>query len=209
MSILNSYIKPVDLDNNDGLSMIDSHAAQQHHNAYSVFYDLISTTRPDSILEIGTALGGFTAFLAISCKELGLNTNIRTYDICEKPWYSGLTDRGVDVRIENIFSAENGTVPDDVISFINNPGLCLVLCDGGHKITEFNILSKYIKSGDIIMAHDYAPNKEYFHTYTKDHIWNWHEIEEKDILQAISENILKPYQYEEMLNIAWACYIKE
>lgn len=209
MSILNSYIKPVNLDNNDGLSMIDGHAAQQHHNAYSVFYNLLSTTRPSTILEIGTALGGFTAFLAIACKELEINTTIRTYDIYEKPWYSGLTQRGVDVRIQNIFFSENGSVAEDVIGFINNPGMCLVLCDGGHKITEFNILSKYIKSGDIIMAHDYAPNKDYFNMYTKGRIWNWHEIEEEDISQAISQNGLRPYKYEEMLNVAWACYIKD
>lgn len=49
-----------------------------------------------------------------------------------------------------------------VESFIKREGTTLILCDGGSKINEFNILSKYLKSGDIIMAHDYVDTKENF-----------------------------------------------
>jgi hypothetical protein len=35
---------------------------------------------------------------------------------------------------------------------------CLILCDGGHKNQEFNLFSQFLKSGDIIMLHDYQDN---------------------------------------------------
>ena len=38
-------------------------ACQQNHNVFEVFYNFLNETKPKQILEIGTALGGFTSFL--------------------------------------------------------------------------------------------------------------------------------------------------
>lgn len=204
MSILDAHIKAIDLENNNSLSSIDNHAAQQHHAVYQKFYSLLNETKPFRILEIGTALGGFTAFLDLATKELGLNTKIRSYDISDKSWYDELRNKGVDVFVVDIFHKYTN-VDQDVIDFIQQPGLTMVLCDGGNKIYEFNILSNYIKPNDIIMAHDYAPNKNYFEEYMKNKIWNWHEIQDSDIIESCQKYGLVPYMREEFLNVAWVC----
>jgi hypothetical protein len=58
------------LEIGDSLSSFDGHAAQQYHGVYEVFYNFLKDVKPVRILEIGTALGGFTAFLKICCNEL-------------------------------------------------------------------------------------------------------------------------------------------
>ena len=65
MNIQENITKFTNLELNDSLSAFRGHTAQQSHNAYQVFYDFISEVKPSRILEIGTALGGFTEFLKI------------------------------------------------------------------------------------------------------------------------------------------------
>lgn len=210
MSILNNITKTIDLENNDGLSSILFHAAQQNHNAYEAFYELFSSVRPVRILEIGTALGGFTAYMDLACKEIGIHTKIRSYDIHSHSWYDDLRLKNIDVIIDNIFTDNYTDLKNySVIDFIKDDGLCLVLCDGGNKKQEFNILSRYLKINDIIMAHDYAPNTNYFQSDMNRKIWNWHEIQDTDIQESIQNNGLHPYMREKMLSVAWACFIKK
>lgn len=197
--------KLTNLEIDDSLSSFDGHAAQQHHNVYEVFYNFIKETKPKRILEIGTALGGFTNFLKTCCDELNLDTNIRTYDINSYPWYSDMINRGIDVRVENVFSNSFETVDNDVIDFIKKDGLTIVLCDGGWKIGEFNLLSNYIKKGDFIMAHDYVKDSEKFKNEIYMKIWNWHEISEKDIIKSCVKNGLVSYDETTFDNVVWVC----
>jgi hypothetical protein len=39
----------------------------------------------------------------------------------------------------------------------------------------------------------------------KDKIWNWMEIEDKDIKDISEKHSLAPYNQEEMLSVAWNC----
>ena len=59
------------------------------------------------------------------------------------------------------------------------------------------------------MAHDYAPNKEYFEEHMRDKIWNWHEIQDSDIQESCKKYHLTPYMQNEFLSVAWACFIKQ
>jgi len=70
MNIQENITRFTDLENNDSLSAFMNHTAQQSHFAYEVFYNFIKETKPKRILEIGTALGGFTEFLFIIINEL-------------------------------------------------------------------------------------------------------------------------------------------
>ncbi len=197
--------KLTNLDNNDSLSSFDGHSSQQFHGTYEVFYDFISEVKPKRILEIGTALGGFTTFLKICCEELNLDTNIRSYDIHSKPWYEDIINRGVDIRIENIFSEDFKEINNEVIDYIKGDGITIVLCDGGCKVEEFNLISKYIKPGDFILAHDYSENREVFETKINGKIWNWFEISDLDIRQSTVENKLNIYKKDTFENVAWTC----
>lgn len=200
--------KKTNLSVNDSLSSFDGHSAQQFHDVYQVFYDFIKEVKPKRILEIGTALGGFTMFLKTITKELGLNTKILTFDIGARPWYSDMIKRGIDVRVEDIFG-DFKDVPSDIKNFIRSEGITIVLCDGGWKIGEFNLLSKYIKQGDFIMAHDYCIDKPTFEKEINNKIWNWLEIVEEDISEASKENGLEFYNQNKFSKVVWVCKIKQ
>jgi cephalosporin hydroxylase len=208
MNIQENITKLTDLDKNDSLSAFRGHSAQQSHNAYQVFYDFISEVKPKRILEIGTALGGFTEFLKILSDELNLNINILSYDISERPWYNQMIEKGIDVRVEDIFNEDWSGVKQDVVDFIQQDGLTIVLCDGGWKIGEFKIFSKLIKDGDYILAHDYSISKEIYETDIKDKIWNWCEITESDIQESVVENNLKFYNQDKFSQAVWVCKVK-
>jgi hypothetical protein len=205
MNIKERITKLTDLITNDSLSEFDKHSAQQSHEAYEVFYDFIKEIKPKRILEIGTAMGGFTNFLNVCCIDLGLGVNIRSYDINHYPWYNDFINRGVDIRVENIFSNDFTKMDGEVIDYINGEGTTIVLCDGGWKIGEFNLISKYLKPGDFILAHDYAENKEVFEEKINGKIWNWFEISNSDIIQSCVENNLEVFDKEPFENIAWTC----
>ena len=153
-------------------------------------------------------MGGFTTFLKLSCNELNLDTDIRSYDISRHPWYDEIIARGIDIRVENIFTEGFLDFDQEVKDYIQQDGITIVLCDGGWKIGEFNVISKYIKNGDFILAHDYAENKEVFESKILNKIWNWHEIEESNIADACNKNNLQPYKSEIFNNVVWVCKIK-
>jgi hypothetical protein len=207
ISINENIEKKIDLINNQGLSVFSGLAAQQNHNAFEIFFAFLQNYSPDRILEIGTGQGGFINFIMKCIKSLHLNTYILSYDINYLNWYEELLKEGIDVRIKNIF-AENCII-NEIAPFVQDIGKCLVLCDGGSKKDEFNIISQYLKSNDIIMAHDYAPNPEYFEQYMRNKIWNWHEIQDSDIMNSCAKYGLKPYMKEQFLQVAWACFKKE
>jgi cephalosporin hydroxylase len=209
MNIQQNITRFTNLIENDSLSAFRGYTAQQSHNAYQIFYDFISEVKPVRILEIGTALGGFTEFLKIITDELGLNTKILSYDISSRPWYNEMVEKGIDVRVENIFNEDWSGVKQEVVDFVQQEGLTIVLCDGGWKIGEFNIFSKLIKNGDYILAHDYSVSKEIYELEIKDKIWNWCEITESDIEQSVVENNLKFYNQNKFSQAVWVCKIKE
>jgi hypothetical protein len=197
------------LSANDSLSSFRGHTAQQFHGAYEVFYNFIKEVKPKRILEIGTALGGFTTFLKIICDELNLDTKIRSYDIHKHPWYDDIIKSGVDIRVENIFTENFVDMDNEVKEFISQEGITIVLCDGGWKVGEFNLISNYIKDGDFILAHDYAENKEIFENKINGKIWNWFEIQESDIFECSKKNNLTFFGKEIFESVAWVCKIKE
>ena len=209
MEFENRITKKSDLDNNDSLSSFDGHASQQNHNVYKVFYDFISEEKPSKIIEIGTALGGFTKFLKIVTNEINLKCHILSYDIHKNGWYDDMVKDGIDVRVENIFNSDYTEVQDFVKNFISSEGKVLILCDGGDKIKEFNILSNYMKVGDFIMAHDYSKTQESFKNEIYMKIWNWCEITEQDIKIPSEKNNLLDYKQEIFSKAAWVCKIKE
>ena len=201
--------KKSNLEHNDSISTYDGWGAQQNPNAFEVFYNFLNEIKPLRILEIGTSLGGFTSFLNYATKRLNIPCNILSYDIHFKDWYNDMINEGIDVRVENVFNHHYTEVKQEVIDSIQQDGMTLILCDGGSKIHEFKILSNYMKNNDFIMAHDYSQNKETFKENVYMKIWNWHEIEDKDIQEACEKNNLISYNQEIFNTIAWVCKVKQ
>jgi hypothetical protein len=120
-----------------------------------------------------------------------------------------MVKNNIDVRVEDVFTENYTDVSDFVKNYIKQDGVTLVLCDGGNKIGEFNLLSNFIKKNDFIMAHDYAYDKDYFEENINGKIWNWLEIQESDIIQSCKKNNLIPYMEDEFRSVVWVCKIKE
>jgi len=189
--------KKSNLEVSDSISAYLGHSAQQNHYAYESFFNLLKEVKPSRIVEIGTGMGGFTLFLKMSCDDLELNTKIVSYETNGRDSYEFIRNNGIDVRVKNVFFEGYAGAEQELIDLIIGDGVCLVLCDGGHKISEFNLLSKYIKNGDIIMAHDYASNQQYFKENIEYKYWNWLEISDNDIEDAVVSNNLHPYMQNE------------
>lgn len=200
--------KKCDLEHNDSISTYKNWGAQQNYKAFEVFYNFLNEVRPKRILEIGTSLGGFTQFLKYSCDRLGLDTHILTLDIQSLNWYNEITEMGIDLRIENIFLNNYEDIPQEYKDFIQSEGTTVVLCDGGNKKKEFNLLSKFLKRGDYIMGHDYAYNHQIFTERIYKKIWNWHELSERDIAQSCFENELIDYKRETFDSVVWVSKMK-
>ena len=58
------------------------------------------------------------------------------------------------------------------------------------------------------MAHDYAYSREEFNKCVDNDFWNYCEIEEKDISNAITQHNLINILGEEFARVGWCCKIK-
>lgn len=173
-----------------------------HQNGYvgDVFRALFRTFQPVKVLEIGTADGGLTILLRDLLDEAGLKaTDLWTCDpsVRERPHLlnSGICYYAID--------ALNSSVLEYYVKYAEGP--VLVLCDGGNKPVEFNKYAAYLRSGDVIMAHDYARDYEVFHGTMKGRHWDWWEIEEDQICDACHKHQLEPFMQDEFARVAWAC----
>jgi hypothetical protein len=99
--------------------------------------------------------------------------------------------------------ALNSTVLEYHVKYAEGPAL--VLCDGGNKPAEFNRYAKFLRSGDVIMAHDYAPTHDYFYDQMHGKHWNWWEIQDSEIADACARCKLEPFMQDEFQRVAWAC----
>ena len=185
---------------------------QQKPEVSGAFEKLLKEIKPKQIVEIGTAGGGTTLSIRETLDEIGLEkTDIKSFEVKEHKWFPEMRKRNIEIIVENIFSHSYKEIekPEMVESFIGREGTTLVLCDGGSKVNEFIILSKYLKSGDIIMAHDYVDTKENFLENYRDKIWNCREIGEEDIKETCEKYNLKSFMKETFDKVVWVCKIKE
>lgn len=209
MEYEDKVFKKSSLEHNDSISTYNGWGAQQNPNVFETFHYFLNEIRPSRILEIGTSIGGFTSFLNYTCKKLSIDCHILSYDIIEHGWYKDMISEGIDVRVENIFIENYTDVKQEVIDFIQQDGVTLILCDGGSKVHEFNILSNFMKKNDFIMAHDYSQDRETFDKDVYNKLWNWFEISDSDIEEPCLRNNLVTYNKETFDKVVWVCKIKE
>lgn len=192
--------------------------ALQAEGVVSAFRSLIERSQPSQILEIGTSNGGLTLLISDLISELGLKCHLRSYDI--EDYVSDMVKELIttsnpssELITKNLFNSNYTGFSDggkeELEDYIQRPGTTVVLCDGGYKVGEFNLISGLIKQGDIIMAHDYSKNEEHFEEKIKNKIWNWMEVQEKDIDESCTKYNLEPYMAQEFANVVWVCKIKK
>ena len=104
---------------------------QQTWTALFMLEKLLVSENFDTIIELGTGHGALTKFFRMFALTF-------SYDI--KFGHDLLDDDLVRGVIKN---------------HIDTGGKCLIFCDNGDKVREFEIYSKFVKKGDHIMVHDY------------------------------------------------------
>lgn len=171
---------------------------QQNKNFYPAFEKLFAQENIVRVLEIGTATGGFIR----AVRDL-TNAEIITYDVLESKHKSTLEENNITVNVKSVFD-DFDTVED----YISAEGQVLVLCDGGNKIKEFDVFSRLLKTGDIIMAHDYSYDETLYRAYIRENVWRWCEIQYKDIALPVELNNLEPVMTEEFQQAVWTCWKK-
>ena len=86
---------------------------------------------------------------------------------------------------------------------------CLLLCDNGEKIKEFRAFAKYLKKGDVIMAHDYCKDGNYFNDHIRGVHWNFCEIGDGHVQDICDKYNLVPFMQEMFINVVWKICKKE
>jgi cephalosporin hydroxylase len=188
------------------------YTAQQRDNFSDIISNFIQDIKPARVLEIGTAGGGFILCVRESLDNIGLNyVPIKTFDVVECPYYPNLREKNIEINIENLFDHSYTKLikKEKIVPYIQEPGITVVFCDGGHKIGEFNSIAPYLKRGDFILAHDYIDTWENYQNLFKNQIWDWCEVEEKYIEKISTEYNLKFYNQDIFKNIVWVCKIKK
>jgi cephalosporin hydroxylase len=195
-----------------GHTTYNGYTAQQHKDFFNVFKEFLTEIKPSRILEIGTAGGGFILAIRDILDEIGLsNVPIKSFEVINQPFYDELRNKNIEIIIDNIFDHAylNIIKPESIVPYIQNEGITLVFCDGGHKIGEFNSITPHIKKGDFIMAHDYVDTWENYKENYVNKIWDWCEIEEKYISEVSQKENLEFYNKEKFDKIVWVCKTKK
>ena len=177
-------------------------SAHQNEHVGSVFRALFRTFKPVRVLEIGTAAGGLTLLIRDLLDEAGCQTTpFWTVDPMAMP-RPYLEVDGINYIHADAFEPE---LLERLQGYVAKPGPTLMICDGGDKKREFRTFAPHLKSGDIIMAHDYAPTEEYFRGVMFSQHWNWLEITEMDVGPVSKAHNLIPHMQDEFQRVAWAC----
>lgn len=147
---------------------------QQHPNAVAVVGDLFQLFGPFKlIIEIGTGTGEWTNFLSMYGK-------VQSYDVVDRR----------EGQSNYIFHQQNvfQTGIKDVYK-------CnLLICDGGNKVNEMRLFAPQLKSGSLVMVHDYGPTDT----------WKWCEFRDTNIPDCIQQ-----IKSERLKSVAWFLGVKK
>lgn len=203
---------------------------QQTPNAVLSLNRLLNAENFDTIIELGTHDGGLSTLFALYClgsrmpaqadnpNEPSLYKN-RTHHKRPKTFYTFDYVRRDNARIHLLeqMLAQFGQVDflnDQAVinrigSIITAGGRTLLLCDGGDKPKEFSLYSPFLKTGDIIMAHDYADTEAKFAQIKARGIWHGLETKWSDIEEACFKHNIHQIYEEEFDDSVWFCGIKK
>jgi len=188
--------------NHDGMSDYKAIKMQQHPNVIDIFSKFFNEEKFSQIIEIGTGHGGFALFLTEISKKYSIK--YYTFDINDE---AKETFNVHQIPFQKCDVLNESSI-NKIAPLIQQEGKTLLLVDGGSKIKEFKAYSVFLKDGDIIMCHDYAPTLYYFKKNMDEKIWNWIEIRDYHVYPCLMRQGLCPYKRNIFLSVAWGCFIK-
>lgn len=156
------------------------------------------------IIELGTGLGGLSVFLKTYC--VGADAEFITYDRAESVRENPvLRELGVAIRPDDLDAV--ATIVE-IARETQKLGVTLLLCDGPNNVAAVQRFAPYLKPGDIVMAHDYAPSRELFNTHINGRLWSWCEVTDDDVADISRRYWLEPLLQEDFVPAVWMCRIK-
>ena len=209
--------------------------AQQNPMAILSINRLLNIHNFTNIIEFGTHAGGLSILLSLYCLQSNIlakcdNSNEPTLYINnthhKQPKHFFTFDNVIrDSSIISLIKQMGSTFEQlDLLNdesaikyikfMIGSVGRTLVFCDNGNKLKELEIYSESLKSGDIIMAHDWAKDSEMFEYNKKNGIWHgwevrWEDGEGKEnkfgIREICEKNNIEQVYSEEFDKCAWFC----
>jgi predicted O-methyltransferase YrrM len=158
--------------------------------------------RPKRIIELGTGHGALACYLAVFCKLHGIE--FYTIDYYVKP---GANVKAIFERLEvRYFDMPIFQNAGMIKSWIEKGGMTILLCDDGDKPKEYNLFAPSLKSGDIIMAHDWFESKQEFEETAGYRTAQFCEIELSDVIDTNKTQGLERYVNMQLSH--WCCFIK-
>jgi hypothetical protein len=168
----------------------------QTTSAFSVLQDLINEYKPEIIIEIGFWQGGLSMFLS----DLDV-CPVYAFDIKNSSY--NLINDNLTVVIKDCHSEET----KQYIKTLTQDRKTLWLIDGGDKSKEFNFFSSIIKSGEIAMTHDFAPDEEGSQFLIDNNIWYWWE---SSLAKLNLDEFVKHPNFENIWKTAvWGAFVKQ
>ena len=203
---MKKYITP-DLDprkNADHLFMYKGINCRQTRRVLDSLDSLnvaLSSSPPTTIIEIGTFHGAFTQLLRDH--DISAQASIHTFDIID----FNKRVEGTTLYVGDVFGDKHSCI----VELISLPGRCLVFCDGGAKEREVNIFCKYLKSGDMILCHDYAKSLDVMND--KNIVGNWppnqYESQWCNVKDSLTKFECVPFHEDEMQKSMWGSFIRQ
>ena len=169
----------------------------------NIFPDFFKKEKFDIVIEIGTHLGGLSCWLYEQSKIFEFQFS--SYDIEDKLDMVRSIYNKIPFDFRMMSALEN-LGKEEIETILLSNEKCLLMCDGGNKIKEFNLYAPKLKPKDFIMTHDYAPDKDYFKNHINGKIWNWFETYD-DALDIELNNLEKMYS-NIFTPVVWSCFKK-
>jgi len=196
---------------------------QQKKGILDQFSEFLIQERPQRIIEIGMGYGGLSIGLALY--SYLNNIDYTTYDIELRHGIAERSKEVIELLGKKLIIADIFELEDEMARLYQIDGKVLTLCDGGNKIKELDIFSKYIKSNDIIMAHDYhaiyfPPPVEFVNNqpvfakwpnvdYIPDYSWPFCEVYDSAIQHIIDREKLEKVYAKLFEEYNWVCLMKK
>lgn len=196
---------------------MEIHSHLEHHlrkvNAllplptYVKLYELVKKTKPNQIIEIGTAHGACTIVMALACKDNQISTKIRSIDVFEQRTHIPSSRKRFGSKAENVKIVEthfrNSCVENLIELFVgtseeyfeqnsNPPCYDLVILDADGRIDrDLLFLLPALRNGTILMIDDLDGFPQVSRPLTKTMVDLKHVITKSIVDQMLSDNLLR------------------
>lgn len=141
------------------------YACYQRLEDLQVLGDLLQRHQPKRVIELGTDLGGMSAWLADQVQPWG--GHVWSFDLT--PRFGGAKIRNLTVEVADLIGCgvtdtktdptllAQGRANPRVVELIEGaPSPLLLYCDNGHKATELRLYAPLLRVGDLCAVHDYG-----------------------------------------------------